>query len=516
MPSFAAARTFWSAWRAKGTQSLLDLGRLLLAAPRDFLDAHFESPKVKAMMAAWGMHLDFPPEAAGGALFPYLESMANQAFGMVIGAGGADMIIRAMTAPHQGEGRRDQAEAAGHEDRERRSGATGVTLADGTRIDAKKAVIANLHPQIVFGRLMQPRPEAQGFDEKVARIRAGPGTMMIHLALDVCRTGAPARSCNASPMFMSRRLSMMSRAFAEARRVCFRPSRCWSSASRPRLTRRRAPPGKHVLWVQVRVLPATIAGDAAGRIAADAWDEAKEPMPSACSIFSRPYAPGLRAKILAAQGVLAARPRAREPLPDRRRQSDRQPPSRPELPLQARSRLLALRNADAAPLSAAPGPGRAPGPAPGRVSCWRKCWRDKTQRRGQYAHRLHRRRPGRALLRAADEEAPARAQQSPWSSATSPTTRSAGASCSPTRRSATCARPTRRAPTQILDAFNHWDDIDVHLQGRTITLGRPRLLRHRPQALARTSCSARCEAARRRARVRDRRRATTATFRTPI
>ena len=42
MPSFATVRTLWSAWRAKGTQSLLDLGRLLLASPRDFLDAHFE------------------------------------------------------------------------------------------------------------------------------------------------------------------------------------------------------------------------------------------------------------------------------------------------------------------------------------------------------------------------------------------------------------------------------------------------------------------------------------------
>ena len=34
---------------------------------------------------------------SGGALFPYLESMANQAFGMVIGQGGADTMIRALT-----------------------------------------------------------------------------------------------------------------------------------------------------------------------------------------------------------------------------------------------------------------------------------------------------------------------------------------------------------------------------------------------------------------------------------
>ena len=36
----------------------------------------------------------------------------------------------------------------------------------------------------------------------------------------------------------------------------------------------------------------------------------------------------------------------------------------------------------------------------------------------------------------------------------------------------------------ILDAFNHWDDIDIHFRGRTIRSRRPRLLRHRPQAPA--------------------------------
>ena len=38
--------------------------------------------------------------------------------------------------------------------------------------------------------------------------------------------------------------------------------------------------------------------------------------------------------------------------------------------------------------------------------------------------------------------------KSPWSSATARTTPSAGASCSPTRRSATCKPPTRRARTR--------------------------------------------------------------------
>ena len=43
------------------------------------------------------MHLDFAPDIAGGALFPYLEAMADQSFGMALGKGGADVMIKAMT-----------------------------------------------------------------------------------------------------------------------------------------------------------------------------------------------------------------------------------------------------------------------------------------------------------------------------------------------------------------------------------------------------------------------------------
>jgi peptide/nickel transport system ATP-binding protein len=42
------------------------------------------------------MHVDFAPDIAGGAMFPYLEGMVGQAFGRVIGKGGADMVTRAL------------------------------------------------------------------------------------------------------------------------------------------------------------------------------------------------------------------------------------------------------------------------------------------------------------------------------------------------------------------------------------------------------------------------------------
>ena len=45
----------------------------------------------------------------------------------------------------------------------------------------------------------------------------------------------------------------------------------------------RAPEGKHVLWVQVRVVPAMIAGDAAGQSRRDTGTRPRSPIADACS-----------------------------------------------------------------------------------------------------------------------------------------------------------------------------------------------------------------------------------------
>jgi phytoene dehydrogenase-like protein len=61
----------------------------------------------------------------------------------------------------------------------------------------------------------------------------------------------------------------------------------------------RAPEGKHVLWVQVRVLPALVKGDAAGTIAPGDWDAIKEIYADRVIALLDRYAPGASAKILA-------------------------------------------------------------------------------------------------------------------------------------------------------------------------------------------------------------------------
>jgi phytoene dehydrogenase-like protein len=61
----------------------------------------------------------------------------------------------------------------------------------------------------------------------------------------------------------------------------------------------RAPSGQHVLWVQVRVLPSRIRGDAAGTIAGTDWDTAKEAFADRVIGIIERYAPGFAGNILA-------------------------------------------------------------------------------------------------------------------------------------------------------------------------------------------------------------------------
>lgn len=299
MPSLKSAGTAWKAWRALGTGGLFDMGRLLLSTPRDFLDAHFESDRLKAMMAAWGLHLDFAPDTAGGALFPYLESMASQAFGMVVGKGGADTIIRAMVALLKAKGG-DVLLGAGVDKIETdASGATGVRLTDGRALQARRAVIANAHPKLVFGKLLAGDPGRAGFDTRIADFRPGPGTMMIHLALDRLPDWAAGADLHRfAYVHLAPDLRMMGQAYAEAADG-FLPREPVLVVGQPTaVDPSRAPDGSHVLWVQVRVLPADIKGDAAGSISARLWDDAKEAYAGRVLDLLDSYAPGIRSRIL--------------------------------------------------------------------------------------------------------------------------------------------------------------------------------------------------------------------------
>jgi len=298
MPSLQALRAIWSAWRAKGTAWVADQARLLVASPRAWLDEHFAHEKLKVMMAAWGMHLDFAPDVAGGALFAYLESMAEQSFGMLIGRGGADTIVsglvRAITAA--GGDVRLSAEVSAIMVAD--GAANGIVLASGERIEARRAVIANLNPRILFGGML--KGHASRGSDRLARLRPGPATMMIHLALaDLPNWRAGAELRGFAYVHLAPSFAMMARTYNDALAGQLPAEPVLVVGQPTAIDASRAPPGRHVLWVQVRALPARIVGDAAGEIPAASWETVKDAYADRVIGLIERYAPGLRANILA-------------------------------------------------------------------------------------------------------------------------------------------------------------------------------------------------------------------------
>ncbi|WP_019997421.1 phytoene desaturase family protein [Aureimonas ureilytica] len=302
LPSRAAMGAVWKAWRALGVAGVADIAKLVLSSPRAFLDAHFEHPKVKAMLGAWGLHLDFGPDVAGGALFPYLESCACQSFGMVFGRGGADTIIRAMTGYLRSLGGDIRLDAPVEAIEIEGGRARGVRLASGERLIARRAVVANLHPKglakLVAGRAGDRRPS--DFAAKTAGFRAGPGTMMIHLALNGPAEWRAGADLGRFPyVHLAPDFGTMGRTYNEAMAGLLPAEPVLVVGQPTAIDPTRAPEGHHILWVQVRVLPADIRGDAAGAIQARTWDEAKEAYADRAIALLETYAPGLSAKILA-------------------------------------------------------------------------------------------------------------------------------------------------------------------------------------------------------------------------
>jgi phytoene dehydrogenase-like protein len=290
--------------RAKGFGGTADMAHFLLQSPRQWLTQTFQSPKVQAMLGAWGMHLDFAPDVAGGALFPYLEGMAGQAFGMALGKGGADTIIRALVSAIEARGGVVEVNAPVTHIHHTDSKVSGIELADGRKITANRAVIAGVAPSALVGLT---GGTADAFYAGVAKFTHAPGTMMIHLALnDLPDWTASPELKTFAYVHLAPSLDQMARTYQQAQAGLLPDEPILVVGQPTTQDPSRAPDGKHVLWVQVRMAPGTILGDAKGEISATDWDSAAEPFANRALDILERYAPGTRAKILGQRIVTPA------------------------------------------------------------------------------------------------------------------------------------------------------------------------------------------------------------------
>src|ERR671924_2040457 len=154
----------WSpAGLALGAKALRRLGRggaaafagELLQTSRDWLEQTFASERARGVLAPWVLHTGLGPDAATSGFMTQVIGVAVQEGGMPIPRGGGARLVDALVrliADHGGscETGRDVERVL-----VRDGVARGVRLADGEEVGATRAVIANVTPTQLYGRLLE-------------------------------------------------------------------------------------------------------------------------------------------------------------------------------------------------------------------------------------------------------------------------------------------------------------------------------------------------------------------------
>lgn len=174
--------------------------------------------------------------------------------------------------------------------------AQGVVLGDGGSLRAR-AVASNIHPQLLYGKLVPNDALPQDFAERIKAWRSGSGVFRMNVALSelpnftTLPSSAPARHHSAS-ILISPSLDYIDTAFTDARRFG------WSRAPAIEMhlpsvyDETLAPKGAHVANLFCQYFAPKLAD---GR----SWDEARDEAADAIIDTITAYAPNFRSSIIA-------------------------------------------------------------------------------------------------------------------------------------------------------------------------------------------------------------------------
>jgi phytoene dehydrogenase-like protein len=263
--SGAGAALALKAFRRLGRRGTAEFVANLLTSSRDWLTQTFASPRAHGVLAPWVLHTGLGPDAASSGFMTQVIAVAVQEGGMPIPRGGGVKLAEALVRLIEDEGGECRTNAEVERILLADGAATGVRTTAGQDVHAARAVIANVTPTQLYGKLLgDPQDEIARAGR---RFRYGRSEMQIHFALnEPARWDGDERLNRTAIVHVTPGLDGVSRAVNEAERGLL-PAEATIVCGQPlALDPSRAPEGKGLLWIQLQELPWQIAGDAAAQI----------------------------------------------------------------------------------------------------------------------------------------------------------------------------------------------------------------------------------------------------------
>jgi phytoene dehydrogenase-like protein len=265
--SSAGAGLAAKAYRRLGRKGLAAFAGELVQSSRDWLTTTFRSERAHGLLAPWVLHTGLGPDAAASGFMTRVIAFAIEAGGMPVPRGGGARLVDALAQLIESRGGVCRTGC----DVERVLVADGraqaVQLTEGEKISASRAVICNVTPTQLYGRLLGADDVPADVREAGTKFRFGRSEMQIHYALsEPPRWEGDERLQRTAIVHVTPGLDGVSRAVNEAERGLL-PAEATIVAGQPlTVDDSRAPTGRGLLWIQLQELPWHVKGDAAGEL----------------------------------------------------------------------------------------------------------------------------------------------------------------------------------------------------------------------------------------------------------
>jgi phytoene dehydrogenase-like protein len=255
------------AYRRLGRRGLVEFSGVLLSSCRDWVTETFTAPEVHGLLAPWVLHTGVGPDAASSGFMTRVIAVAVELGGMPVPRGGGVRLVEALSGIVRDAGGACETGRDVERVLVRDGRAAGVALAGGETVEAGEAVVADVTPTQLYGRLLAGVSIPAETAEAARRFRYGRAGMQIHMALsEPPRWNGDERLGRTAIVHLTPGLDGVSRAVNEAERgllpaeatiVCGQPTTVDPS---------RAPEGASILWIQLQELPPRVRGDAVGEL----------------------------------------------------------------------------------------------------------------------------------------------------------------------------------------------------------------------------------------------------------
>ncbi len=254
-----------------GIEPGMETARMLLVSARQLAAERFGGEGPGLLMAGNALHADFSPEGAGSGIFGWIMTMLGQEVGFPVPRGGAGELTAALLRRLDSLGGRVRTDVDVTSIDVRDRHVTGVTTADGERVEATQAVLADVPADRLYGGLVDWQHLPARTRRLMRRFAWDPATVKVDWALSGPVPWDPAPDVAPGCVHVVDDLDDLTLAAAQVAAGRIPANPFLLAGQMTTSDRTRSPEGTESVWAYTHV-PQRVRGDAGADGLTGNWD----------------------------------------------------------------------------------------------------------------------------------------------------------------------------------------------------------------------------------------------------